>query len=320
VADAATDVITENAGEGVDTVETALTWTLGANLENLLLTGTAAVNGTGNSLDNLLTGNSAVNTLTGAAGNDRLDGKGGADKMLGGLGHDTYAVDVSTDAITENANEGTDTVKSSVTLTLGANLENLTLSGTGAINGTGNTLANTLVGNSAANTLNGGSGNDVLQGAAGADKLTGGSGADLFDYRGFANWASGTVRDTVQDLGTGTGNPGNGVALANAASLAGLNGDILLINWNDLAGLTGFNPGSFAHPAAGTYSTLAATDLVSNASGTANAAHAQFVYHTGSGLLSFDPDGSGNATSVPVTLIGATSHPALTAAEIVVMG
>ncbi|NJD07806.1 MAG: hypothetical protein FIA97_15120 [Methylococcaceae bacterium] len=320
VADVATDVITENAGEGVDTVETALTWTLGANLENLLLTGTAAVNGTGNTLDNVLTGNSAVNTLTGGAGNDRLDGKGGADKMLGGAGNDTYVVDVSTDAITENANEGTDTVESSVTLTLGANLENLTLTGTGAINGTGNTLNNTLLGNGAANTLNGSSGNDVLQGAAGADNLTGGTGADVFDYRGFVNWASGTVRDTVQDLGTGTGNPGNTVALTNAANLNGINGDVLLVNWNDLAGLTGFNPGSFAHPGAGGYSTVAATDLASNATGAANAAHAQFVYNTGSGLLSFDPDGTGSTAAVPVTLIGATTHPATTAAEIVVMG
>ncbi|NAS95342.1 HlyJ hemolysin-like protein [Pseudomonas syringae pv. actinidifoliorum] len=180
VVDSASDAVTENAGEGTDTVESSVTWTLGANVENLTLTGTSALNGTGNALDNTLVGNSAVNTLTGGAGNDRLDGKGGADKLVGGAGNDIYVVDNASDTLTENANEGIDTVESGLTWTLGNNLENLTLIGTSAINGTGNALANVLTGNAAGNSLGGGAGNDTLDGQGGADTLTGGAGNDTY--------------------------------------------------------------------------------------------------------------------------------------------
>ena len=169
IVDSATDVITENLNEGVDSVQSSVTYTLAANVESLILTGTTAINGTGNTLDNLLSGNSANNTLTGGAGNDRLDGGTGNDTMVGGTGNDTYVVNVSTDIVTENANEGTDTVESSVTLTLATNVENLILTGTAAINGTGNTLNNVLTGNDAANTLSGGTGADTMFGGAGND-------------------------------------------------------------------------------------------------------------------------------------------------------
>jgi Ca2+-binding RTX toxin-like protein len=175
------DVVTESANEGVDTVLSSVTYTLGNNLENLTLSGASAINGTGNALNNVLRGNSANNTLTGGAGNDLLDGGSGSDTMLGGTGDDTYVVNVSTDVVTENANEGIDTVQSSVTLTLTSNVEHLTLTGTSAVNGTGNSLNNYLRGNAANNTLNGGGGNDVLQGAAGNDTLTDTSGNNALD-------------------------------------------------------------------------------------------------------------------------------------------
>jgi len=175
------DVVTENAGEGVDTVQSSVTYTLSANVENLTLTGTNAINGTGNALDNLLTGNSAANRLTAGAGNDTLNGGSGADTMLGGTGDDTYVVERTTDVVTENANEGNDSIQSSVTLTLGANVENLVLSGTTAINGTGNALANLVRGNSANNTLNGAAGFDVLEGGAGNDTLTDTSGGNYYN-------------------------------------------------------------------------------------------------------------------------------------------
>jgi Ca2+-binding RTX toxin-like protein len=91
--------------------------------------------------------------------------------MRGGTGNDTYVAAQTGDVVTENANEGTDTVQSSITYTLGNNVENLTLTGTTAINGTGNTLDNILIGNSANNTLTGNAGNDILDGGAGSDTI-----------------------------------------------------------------------------------------------------------------------------------------------------
>ncbi|MDP4300556.1 beta strand repeat-containing protein [Leptothrix discophora] len=180
VVDNASDTLTELAGEGTDTVKSSVTYALGVNLENLTLTGSTAINGTGNALANVLTGNAASNSLSGGSGNDTLDGGAGTDTLSGGSGDDTFFFDSTTDTLTELADEGTDTVRSSVTYSLGVNLENLTLTGSTAINGTGNALANVLTGNAANNSLSGGSGNDTLDGGAGTDTLSGGSGDDTF--------------------------------------------------------------------------------------------------------------------------------------------
>jgi trimeric autotransporter adhesin len=169
VVDSASDIVTELFNEGVDLVQASVTHTLAANVDSLTLTGTTAINGTGNLMDNVLIGNSAVNTLTGGDGNDTLDGGAGADKFLGGKGNDTYLVDNAAELITENLSEGVDVVQSSVAYTLTSNVENLTLIAGAAINGTGNTMSNVLTGNSAANTLNGGTGADTMRGGAGND-------------------------------------------------------------------------------------------------------------------------------------------------------
>src|SRR5262249_55237698 len=150
------DVVVETANAGIDLVQSSITYALAANVEKLTLTGATAINGTGNGLDNVLTGNAAVNTLTGGAGNDTLNGGAGADNLIGGTGDDTYIVDNAGDVITEYANEGYDTVQSSVTRSLAANLEKLVLTGTSAISGIGTAGDDYIVGNAAANTLTGG--------------------------------------------------------------------------------------------------------------------------------------------------------------------
>jgi Ca2+-binding RTX toxin-like protein len=148
--------------------------------------------------DDYLFGGDGSDTVNGGAGNDLLDGGSGADSMAGGTGNDTYIVDNSGDSITENANEGTDLVQSAFSYQLGANLENLTLTGTSAISGTGNALDNVITGNGAANGIDGGAGSDALTGGAGADTLTGGAGNDTFK-----DTASGLNGDTITDWSIG---------------------------------------------------------------------------------------------------------------------
>ena len=119
----------------------------------------------------VIRGTSGPDNLTGTTGNDTINGKGGADIMRGLAGNDTSIVDNVSDAVVENLDEGTDTIRSSVTYSLPANVENLELTGTSAINGVGNNLANNVTGNSGNNTLNGAHGRDVLTGRAGQDRF-----------------------------------------------------------------------------------------------------------------------------------------------------
>ena len=93
--DSAGDVTTEAAGQGTDTIEIEATYnpgtyTLAANFENLLIYGTANVNGIGNASANRMTGNGGNNALSGQDGDDRLLGGGGNDTLTGGLGNDIF--------------------------------------------------------------------------------------------------------------------------------------------------------------------------------------------------------------------------------------
>ena len=178
------DVVTENANEGTDTVVSSITYVLGTNVENLILSGSSAINGSGNTANNVITGNAGDNNLVGNFGDDVLDGKGGVNFLYGDWGNDTYIVNSVNDHVSELYNGadtgGTDTVMSSITYGLGAYIENLTLTGSAAINGSGNELNNVLTGNSGDNQLAGNAGNDVLNGGAGVNYLYGGSGDDTY--------------------------------------------------------------------------------------------------------------------------------------------
>lgn len=160
VVDSIGDQIIEGVGDGTDTVQTAVSFTLAANVENLSMLGTANINGIGNGLANVINGNS---------GNNILDGAAGADTLNGGLGNDTYVLGDGSDTVTDTG--GTDTVTSTITRSIAtlAAIENLTLLGAGNINGTGNALANIITGNSGVNVLNGNAGLDTLIGGLGND-------------------------------------------------------------------------------------------------------------------------------------------------------
>ncbi len=180
VVDQTDDIVVEAAGEGTDRVISGVSYVLGADVEKLSLQGSANLDGTGNVLNNFLAGNSGSNVLDGGLGNDTLNGRAGADTLIGGDGNDTYVVDQTDDVVVEAAGEGTDTVVSTVTYVLGAEIENLSLRGSANLSGTGNDLNNFLAGNSGSNVLAGGLGNDTLNGRAGADTLIGGDGDDTY--------------------------------------------------------------------------------------------------------------------------------------------
>jgi Ca2+-binding RTX toxin-like protein len=203
---------------GLDTVISTVDFTIGANIENLTLSGTASINGTGNTIDNIITGNAGDNVLTGGGGNDKLYGgdgndtligasgndlldggngndtligNGGADAMTGGDGNDTYYIDNASQSVVEYYHGGLggiDTVYSSISYKLPDNVENLHLTGSANINATGNAAVNIIYGNI---------GNNIINGGAGNDSLWGGGGSDTF----VIDRASGTK--TIGDFGAG---------------------------------------------------------------------------------------------------------------------
>ncbi|MGZ5050851.1 MAG: putative Ig domain-containing protein [Methylobacter sp.] len=339
IVDSTADVVVENVNEGLDVVQAGVSYVLTNNVENLLLIGTSAISGTGNALDNILTGNSAANTLTGGAGNDRLDGKGGADKLIGGTGNDVYVVDVATDAITENANEGTDTVESGVTFTLGSNLENLVLMGATAINGTGNTLNNVLIGNSAANTLSGGTGADTMNGVAGDDVYVvdniwdvvsenPNEGNDLVQagvtYTLAADVENLTLTGTNAINGTGNmlGNTIIGNTAANILN-GGVGNDTLTggsgadrfqftttLGTDNIDTITDFVSGTDKIDLSKAIFTAFGSLTVGSSLGNAEIGN-HVLYDAATGFLCYDADGSAGAgAAVQILLLGTTNHPA----------
>ncbi|MEJ1119230.1 calcium-binding protein [Phyllobacterium sp. CCNWLW109] len=232
------------------------------------MAGSTNINGTGNSLNNLLHGNGGNNALYGLSGNDTiygwtgndtLDGGVGSDTLDGGAGNDKYYVDNIGDRVYEGNVAGVDVVSSSVSFaTSGQFIENILLTGSASINATGNALNNYLVGNTGAN---------IISGGAGVDTLTGGEGRDAFVFNTVAN--STTNRDTITDF--------NVVA------------DTV---WMDNA----------AFAALGANGTLAAGAFHIGA-GAADASD-RIIYNSSSGALYYDADGSGSGAAVQFATLG----------------
>lgn len=288
--DNGSDVIGEAASAGTDLVNASVTHILGDNLENLTLTGTAAIDGTGNALANSIKGNAAANHLFGGDGADKINGGAGADTMTGGNGSDSYTVDNLGDRVVETGTDGTDIVSSSVTFTLATAVEKLTLTGTLAIDGTGNSAANTLTGNGAANalfgldgkdTLSGGSGDDRLSGGALSDQLTGGTGNDTFIFDTAP--VSGSL-DTIKDFKTAQDH----IALAKAA---------------------------FSAFAAEPLGTLASSQFIVGTAATSSTQH--LIYNGSTGALYYDDDGSGSHAQIQIALL--SGHPLISASDILLI-
>ncbi len=217
------DLVSENDNSGTDTVFSDVSYTLGANVENLTL-GASATSANGNELANVLIGNDRANILSGRAGNDILDGGLGADTLKGGDGDDIYYVDQSGDRVTEDHGGtlgGTDTVFSQVSFILGTNLENLTLSGLDDLAGTGNNASNVLIGNA---------GNNILDGGSGADSLAGGMGNDTY----YVNQHNDVV---IEAVGAGTDRVVSDVSYTLSPNLEDLTlrGDATTATGNELA-------------------------------------------------------------------------------------
>ena len=279
----ANDTINEDPNGGTDSISSVITWTLGANLENLYLWGVDAIDGIGNELDNIIRGNVGRNTLFGREGNDRLIGLGESDTLNGGTGDDTYVVREG-DVINEDVDAGIDTVESKISFTLGENLENLTLykkppfpdtpsPEDDPLKGIGNQLDNTITGNNASNVLSGKQGNDTLLGEGGDDRivggigedtLTGGDGADRF-YR----WRSNTGVDTITDFQVG--------------------GDLLCFSARGFGG--DLVRGSLLAEEQFTLGSAATTDSQ------------RFIYDDATGALFFDADGTGESEQVQLATL-----------------
>ena len=274
------DEVLEAVGDGTDTIRSTISFQLPINVENLTLVGGAAIDGTGNGLDNRLTGNSASNVLSGRAG---------ADRMFGLAGNDTYIVDEAGDVVNEAEDDGLDMVRSSVTHTLRNHVEDLILTGVATASGIGNALANSITGNSANNILNGLAGDDSLRGGGGDDRLIGGPGNDRLIGSGGRNAFQ---FDAPLD------------ALTNADRILDFDPakDVMRLIGEVFPALTTAG----ALPVAAFRAGVAAND-----------ASDRILYDPATGIVRYDADGTGPTASVRFATL--VSAPALTNANFVVV-
>jgi Ca2+-binding RTX toxin-like protein len=308
------DKVFENSNQGTDTVKTSITYTLGNNLENLILTGSKAINGSGNTLANRITGNSGNNTLDGKSGNDTLDGGLGKDTLIGGAGNDIYIIK-DADIVKELDVSSFDTIKASIAYTLTSNIERLELTGNSAINGTGNSLDNGIQGNTAANILKGVGGNDDIRGASGNDKLYGGDGTDWLFGEAGNDTVYGDAGDDYLHCGPGSDTLHGGVGKDIFIFSDDITGVDTLADYSTANDVIELSRWEFPKLAAGT---LKAANFAANISGMALDSNDYILYETSTGKLYYDADGNSAGAKVLFAIIGTATHPAMTAAEFTV--
>ncbi len=369
IVDASTDVVLEvisGGAGGKDLIITSVSMTAPTNVENLqAAAGVAVASLIGNGLDNILLGNESDNllsglegrdTLLGGQGNDTLDGGSGVDRMAGGAGNDVYFVDSRSDVVIELAGEGVDTVYANASFTLGSNIENLVLQGTGDFTGGGNSLDNHLVGNAGNNILAGGLGRDTLEGGLGDDIYVVNDSLDTIIDTGGNDTIRSTLDVTLQaDIENaelvGIGDPN---AIGNAANnrLVGNMGDNILdglLGTDTLTGgagsdqfMVGFNgagvavdqitdflPGTdllvvdlaalgidVAQLGLLSSGTVSNTSFVKGAGVRALDPDDHFMFDTARAMLSFDSDGSGLQAPIDLVQIFGVSANNLTANDI----
>lgn len=287
------DYVEEKAGEGTDTILTLLSsYTVAAHFENLVYLGAGVFTATGNGANNRIQSNGAADTLRGLDGDDELSGGGGDDTLLGGLGddrllggggsnlllgeegddtldsrggqgtlqggtgNDTYLVDSRTISIVEAAAEGVDEVRVALdSFALGAEVENLTFTGSVAFTGVGNGLANTITGGASGDLLNGQEGDDHLRGLAGSDLLLGGAGNNVLD--------GGAGADTAYYVG---GPAGVDLDLRNGGGRNAHGGADILIDIEHLTG-TSFADSLAGNDAGNTLNGAEGDDLIAGRGG-----------------------------------------------------
>jgi len=204
------DVVTDTSTTASNAISSTVSFTLPTNVHSLKFTGTAALKGTANSGNDVLTANTGKDTLVAGSGTDTLvAGTTGTDSLVGGTGNDTFVVNNTADIVSDTSTSTTNSIQSSVSYTLPTNVQYLTLTGTSALAGTGNGLLNLVVGNTGNDTLTGGTGIAVLEGGstAGSDQikassnqaaLIGGGGASTLTGGTFKDfYAAGKVSDTI---------------------------------------------------------------------------------------------------------------------------
>ncbi|MFO1173425.1 MAG: cadherin-like domain-containing protein [Hyphomicrobiaceae bacterium] len=312
IVDDAGDTVSQSDGYGV--IQAYVSYTLPVGFAQMTLMGSANINATaagggtlyGNSGDNVLTGsapagnglygNDGADTLIGGAGFDTLDGGAGADQMTGGDGDDQYNVDDAGDVVVEEAGGGTDTVTTSISYTLGANLEILVAFANGTpLDLTGNAENNTIYGNQGANQIDGGAGDDTIYSFGGNDTLLGGDGDDTLDG----------------DAGVNTLTGGAGADRFALYPLSGYESTITdFVQAKDLVQLSTYFIGGI------TNATLP-SHLFNNASTAQSSGQPEILFDNATGRLYFDADGIAGGEMLMGTLTGQTAN--LTAADFVIV-